>query len=120
MTSSLLIELGGTDGVAATVDGLYLRLLADPVTAHYFWGIDVRRVRAHMVDFLVAALDGPDRYAGRDLGVAHSGLGVSDDAFDSTAGHLLDALEAQDVRPELLDAVLERIAPLRAVVVARL
>ena len=119
MTSSLLDELGGADGVAATVDDLYRRLLSDPSVARYFWALDLRRIRAHMADFLVAALDGPDRYAGRDLGSAHAGIGVTDDAFDVTASHLLDALENRQVRPELLDSVLERIAPLRAVVVTR-
>ena len=111
MTSSLLSELGGADGVTATVDDLYRRLLADPELAHYFWAVDLRRIRIHMADFLVAALDGPDRYSGRELGVAHAELGITDEAFDATASHLLDALENRRVRPELLDSVLERIAP---------
>ncbi len=117
MTSSLLQELGGADGVAATVDDLYRRLLADPEIAHFFWAVDLGRIRAHMTDFLIAALDGPDRYAGRNLDVAHADVGVTDDAFNSTASHLLDALENRRVRPELLDSVLERIAPFRAAVV---
>jgi hemoglobin len=118
VTVSLVDELGGAEGLAATVDDLYRRLLADPELAAYFRAVDLRRVRSHMTDFLVAALDGPDRYAGRDLGAAHDGLHITDDAFDSTASHLLDALEARQVRPELLDSVIERVAPFRAVVVA--
>jgi hemoglobin len=118
VTSTLLGELGGKEGVAAAVDDLYRRLLSDPGLAHYFWAVDLRRVRAHMADFLVAALDGPDRYAGRSLDVAHADLGITHDAFDSTASHLLDVLEDRRVRPELLDSVLERIAPLRSLVVA--
>lgn len=117
MTSSLLTELGGADGVNATVDDLYRRLLADPELAHYFWTVDLRRIRIHMADFLVAALDGPDRYAGRGLDIAHAELGITDEAFDATASHLLDALENRRVRPELLDSVLERIAPFRTMVV---
>jgi hemoglobin len=115
--SSLVDELGGTDAVAAAVDDLYRRLLADPSTAHYFWGIDLRRVRAHMADFLIAALDGPDRYTGRNLDIAHADLGITHDAFDSTTSHLLGVLEDRQVRPELLDAVLERIAAFRSLVV---
>jgi hemoglobin len=116
---TLVDELGGPDGLAATVDDLYRRLLADPELAPYFRSVNLRRLRAHMTDFLVAALDGPDRYAGRDLAQAHADLHVTDDAFDLTASHLLDALEEHRVRPELLDSVLERIAPLRSVVVTR-
>ena len=38
MTSSLLQELGGADGVAETVDDLYRRLLADPEIAPLLLG----------------------------------------------------------------------------------
>ena len=62
---------------------------------------------------------GPDAYAGRALDVAHAHLGVTDAAFDSTASHLLDALEHRSVRPELVDSVLDRVAPLRSSAVAR-
>jgi hemoglobin len=113
----ILVELGGPDGVSVTVDDLYRRLLGDPAVAPYFAGVDLDRVRAHMTDFLVAVLDGPDRYTGRTLVTAHAGLAVTDEAFDATASHLLDALEDRAVRPEVLDRVLERVAPLRSSVV---
>ena len=116
-TSSLLDELGGVVGLRATVDDLYRRLLGDPDLAPYFIGSDIERIRAHMTDFLVAVLDGPDAYAGRDLGLAHAHLSVTDAAFDATASHLLDALEHRPVRSELLDFVLDRFAPFRAAVV---
>ena len=115
----LMVELGGQVGVSATVDDLYRRLVGDPVVAPYFEGVDLDRVRTHMTDFLVAVLDGPDRYRGRSLMTAHARLGITDDAFDSTASHLLDALEERAVRPEVLDLVLDRVAPLRSSVVSR-
>jgi len=34
--------IGGSAAVAAAVDVLYARLLADPQLAHYFDGVDVR------------------------------------------------------------------------------
>jgi hemoglobin len=117
--SMILRELGGAEGVAATVEDLYRRLLDDPDLAPYFRGVDLRRVRAHMTDFLVAVIDGPDRYTGRRLDEAHAHLAITDAAFDATASHLLDAMEHRSVRPELLDTVLDRIAPLRSAVVNR-
>jgi hemoglobin len=117
MPTTILAELGGQSGVAATVDDLYRRLLHDPEVAPYFTGVDLDRLRAHMTDFLVAVIDGPDHYSGRELAVAHGHLLITDAAFDATASHLLDALEDRSVRPALLDTVLDRIAPLRAVVV---
>lgn len=114
---TLLAELGGADGVAATVADLYRRLLRDRDVAPYFAGVDLARLEAHMADLLVAVLDGPDHYSGRDLASAHAGLRITHDAFDSTASHLLDALEDRSVRPEVLDAVLDKVAPLRRSVV---
>ncbi|WP_028645815.1 group I truncated hemoglobin [Nocardioides sp. URHA0020] len=116
-TRTMLLELGGPEGVAATVDELYRRLLHDPEIAPYFVGVDVAAIRIHMTDFLVAVVDGPDHYAGRDLASAHGRLHITDAAFDATASHLLDTLEDRAVRPDLLDAVLDRIAPLRASIV---
>jgi hemoglobin len=116
---ALVVELGGHAGVSATVDSLYRRLVGDPMVAPYFEGVDLDRVRSHMTDFLVVVLDGPDRYHGRTLVAAHAQLGITDDAFDSTASHLLDALEERAVRPEVLDLVLDRVAPLRSSVVSR-
>jgi hemoglobin len=115
----ILTALGDADGVAATVDDLYARLLDDPTVAPYFQGIDIERIKVHMTDFLVTVLDGPDRYQGRQLARAHAPLSITDEAFDSTAAHLLDALEARAVRPEVLDLVLDRVAPLRSAVVTR-
>jgi len=117
VSQPIVSELGGPDGVSATVDDLYRRLLADSTVAPYFEGSDLARVTMHMTDFLIAVLDGPDRYQGRSLHTAHEHLAITDEAFDSTASHLLDALEHRDVRPEVLDLVLDRIAPLRSSVV---
>jgi len=116
---SLLDELGGVAGLRATVDDLYRRLLGDRELAPYFAGTDLERIRAHMTDFLVAVVDGPDAYAGRDLEVAHAPLSVTDAAFDATASHLLDALEHRQVRSALLDSVLDRVAPFREAVVTQ-
>ena len=118
-TEPILVELGGPIGVSATVDVLYRKLLDDPAVAPYFEAVDLDRIRAHMTDFLIAVLDGPDLYEGRDLATAHAHLGITDDAFDVTASHLLDALEERAVRPEVLDVVLDRVAPLRSSVVRR-
>lgn len=119
MNQSIVEGLGGPAVVAVAVEDLYRRLLADPEVAPYFVGVDVRQIRGHMTDFLVAALDGPDEFAGRDLSDAHAHLAVTDEAFNLTASHLLDTLEDRQVRPELLDSVLERIAPFRSAIVAR-
>jgi hemoglobin len=111
--------LGGEAAVAAAVDALYDRLLADPVTAPYFDRVDMRRLAGHLRIFLVVALGGPAVYKGRDLGVAHAPLGITSEAWDHTVGHLVDALASLDVNAPLIDDVLAHLAPLRPLIVTR-
>jgi hemoglobin len=110
--------LGG-ENAAAAVDALYDRLLADPVTAPYFDGVDRRRLAAHSRIFLVAALGGPAVYRGRDLGSAHASLGITGEAWEHTVRHLVDALASLDVSVPLIDDVLAHLLPLKSVVVTR-
>lgn len=111
--ADVLAAVGGTSGIALTVDELYRELLDDPVVAPYFDGIDVPRVRRHMGEFLISALGGPQQYRGRDLSLAHTGLDVTDDAFDRTVAHLVGALERRGMSPEMVTHVVSGLAVLR-------
>ena len=48
---------------------------------------------------------------------AHATLAITDDHFDRVASHLVDVLSALPTAEPLVDEVLERIAPLRALIV---
>ena len=120
MTSSatLLERLGGTTAVSTAVDDLYVRLLADPVVAPVFEGVDTAAVSAHMKEFLAAAVGAPGaRYRGRDLHAAHAGLGITDEMFDRVATHLTSVLSYAGAEPAAVDEVVAKVAPLRAEVV---
>jgi hemoglobin len=111
--------LGGENAVAAAVDALYDRLLADPVTAPYFDGVDMRRLNGHLRIFLVAALGGPAVYRGRDLGAAHASLGITSEAWDHTVDHLVAGLVSLSVSAPTIDDVLAHLAPLKPMIVTR-
>ena len=57
--ASVFEQIGGKPAVSATVDGLYERLLADPVIAPYFAGTDMDRQTRHMRAFMALALGVP-------------------------------------------------------------
>lgn len=114
----LLAAVGGQPALTRVVADLYRRILADPDLAPWFAGVDVDRLRAHVVDLLTAAVGAdPARHTGREVALAHAGLGVTDEAFDRVAGYLVDALGAAATPDGLVDAVVERITPLRGDVV---
>lgn len=83
--------------MAAAVDGLYERLLADPSLAPYFGGADV--------------------HGGRDGHPAHAGPGVTDAAFDRVVVHLVTTLAWLGLPGETIAAIGATLAPLREQIV---
>jgi hemoglobin len=114
---SIYQAIGGRAAVAAAVEGLYGRLLADPELGRFFPGGVGARHRGYVVTILGEALGGPERYRGPDLARAHSGLGISDAHFDRTAAHLQATLDELGVPRELADRIVAIVAGLRPAVV---
>jgi hemoglobin len=116
---SIYDEIGGRDAVAAAVDIFYDKVLGDDVLAPYFIATDMGRQKTHMRAFLAAAIGGPAIYAGRDMGAAHRGLGVTDEAFDHVVEHLVATLTELSVPAQTIGAIGAKLLPLRAIVVER-
>ena len=73
--------MGGYDAIAAVVDDLLPRLREDSLLAR-FWtsprSVDTNnRERQLAIDFIAAAAGGPTIYLGRDMKLAHEGMGIS-------------------------------------------
>ena len=78
---SLYARLGGYDAIAAVVDDLLPRLRQDSLLGR-FWtsprSVDTNnRERQLAIDFIAAAAGGPTIYLGRDMKLAHEGMGIS-------------------------------------------
>ncbi len=114
---SIYDQIGGTAAVSATVEELYARVLGDPLVAPYFEDIDMERQRHHMRAFIAAALGGTHVYEGRDMAIVHADLGITAREFDRVASHLAGALRTLGVQTAQVQAILARIAPLRAEIV---
>jgi hemoglobin len=114
---SIYDSIGGAPAVAAAVDSFYARVLADPRLAPFFASTDLERLKAHQRSFIAAALGGPEVFRGRDLAVAHGGLGIGDGDFDAVVEHLVAALTGLGVPGETIAQVGAALAPLRAKIV---
>ena len=78
---SLYVRLGGYDAIAAVVDDLLPRLREDSLLSR-FWtsprSVDTNnRERQLAIDFIAAAAGGPTIYLGRDMKLAHKGMGIT-------------------------------------------
>ncbi|MDR7110487.1 hemoglobin [Microbacterium trichothecenolyticum] len=114
--ATLYQRLGEGAGIAAVVDGLYSRIMADETLAPFFEHTRMIEQKRHMALFLAAAAGGPDGYKGKDLGVAHAGRGISDADFDRVIGHAAAALAEAGVDADAIDQVAGALMPLRALV----
>jgi hemoglobin len=115
---SLYARVGGQPAVAAAVDGLYDRILADPELRPYFEGVGIERLKGHQRAFITVALGGPDRYVGRPLDGAHLELGITHDAFAHVVAHLIATLRSLGVDQEAIDAIVGALGPLQPQIVA--
>jgi hemoglobin len=110
---SIYEAIGGRPSVKAAVDGLYMRLFADPELSRYFPAGVSDRHRAYVVTLVGEALGGPERYRGPDLAAAHRHLRISNAHFDRTAAHLDTVLDGLGVPRELIDQIIGIVASLR-------
>ena len=100
---TLYERLGGADKIAAIVDDMTERVLADPrvnferqnvktswVGTHYKpWEptpANIDQVKRHMVEFLTLATGGPSQYTGRDMHTIHKDMRITNNEFDAMIG----------------------------------
>jgi hemoglobin len=101
--ASLYTRLGGYDAIAAVIDDLLTRIRSDALLAR-FWTSPrsddtLNRERQLAVDFVVASAGGPAFYLGRDMTIAHKGMGITKAdyaAFQHCLSSTLDAFEVPE------------------------
>jgi hemoglobin len=104
MTETMYQSIGGDPGLTQLVDRFYTRVWSDPELKGYFEGIDKDDLKRHQRSFLTFALGGgPD--TGKSLPDAHTGLKITDAAFDRVAKHLRYAMEELDVDKSLAQII---------------
>jgi hemoglobin len=118
--SSLYQRIQYAGGLRRLVNGLYRRVLADPLLMVYFKHLDdqdLRWLRWHMLTLLAVVAGGPSSYQGRDLHEAHADLHVTGEAFDRVVWHLQATLQELEVQREDQQAILAAVRARREEVV---
>ncbi|KAI8473828.1 MAG: hypothetical protein J3K34DRAFT_466299 [Monoraphidium minutum] len=101
--STVFEKLGGKENVQAAVELFYQKIQADPLTAPFFEGIDMKKQKAKQLQFMALAFGGPNDYKGRSMGAAHAGLDLNDAHFDAVAGHFVSTLRELGVDAAVVD-----------------
>jgi hemoglobin len=110
--SSLYQRIQYAGGLRRLVNGLYPRVLADPLLMSYFKHLnerDLQWLRWHMLTLLAVVTGGPSAYRGRDLHEAHADLHITGEAFDRVAWHLQRTLQDLEVQDKDQQAILAAV-----------
>ncbi|HET7715574.1 MAG TPA: group 1 truncated hemoglobin [Bauldia sp.] len=110
--TTLYQRLGGYDAIAAVTDDFLAQLMNDEEFAVFFAGMSddtVKRVRQEVVEFFCQATGGPCNYTGRDMKVAHTGLGITAEQWQKSLVYFAASMNKfkvpEDVQAELAAAV---------------
>ena len=108
---SLYERLGGLEAITAVVDEFIKNLAADERVNKKLAksGMNVPRVRLHLIEQVCAATGGPCKYTGLSMKKTHKNMGVTEGEFTAVVEDLTKALDKFNVpeqeKSELLGAL---------------
>lgn len=108
---SLYDRLGGLEAITAVVDEFIKNLAADERVNKKLArsGMNVPRVRLHLIEQVCAATGGPCKYTGLSMKTTHKNMGVTEGEFNAVVEDLTKALDKFNVpgqeKSELLGAL---------------
>jgi len=117
MPDTLFNKYGGFETFSKITSNFYKKVLDSPQVEHYFRDIDMDRLISHQTNFLAKALGGPDKFAGRDLALAHANMNISSEDFDEVVELLEEALEEAAVEDVDIVTILSVIGELKEQIV---
>ena len=112
--ASLYERLGGEAAINAVVDGMYVKIFADPELEDFFRKTDKEHQKDMQRKFLTLATGGPSNYDGKNMKDAHKGRGIANKEFDLVFGHVVSTMVELGVSQELIGEVGALLEPLRA------
>ncbi|UWZ59763.1 group 1 truncated hemoglobin [Dactylosporangium aurantiacum] len=111
-------RVGGGPAIKLVVDQLYTWILLDEELSPYFATVTVESLKRHMAALLAQVLGGPQEYTGRELGESHRGLGITDAHYTRVVDLALAALFLAHAPRDVIAAVEDTLAAVRADIVA--
>jgi hemoglobin len=109
---SIYESIGGEAALAAVVDDLYERILADEMLSAFFVGTNLNKLKGRQIEFFGQALGGPMVYQGGTMKDVHRGLGIERAHLDRVAEHLVASLAAAGVPEETIAEIAAVVMPL--------
>jgi hemoglobin len=116
---SLYSRLGGTPNVTAIFSDVIDRASHDPQLKVTFAGVNLGRVKGHIVEFICSLTGGGCLYSGDSMHDAHGGLGVTEAQFFELVTILRDSMRRHGVQLRERNELLQILAPMKRDIVER-
>lgn len=116
---TLCDRLGGAALLAQVADELVEVSRTDPVSAHHFAKVNLKRLKQQIGIQLCAVADGPCVYDGDDMKAVHAGQNITQADFYRLVEHLRTILDAHGVATADKNELLKRLAPMKRDVVTK-
>lgn len=95
-------DLGGKIMLEKISKSFYDKVYADSWIGLYFKDVPQNVIESQQVDFMMAALGGPNQYCGKLPVEAHSHMMITEELFDVRQKYLNEAMKEVGAHPELI------------------
>jgi hemoglobin len=120
VSQTLFDKYGGVPVVTEIVRDFYKRVMRRPNLRRYFVNVPLEAVIHHQIAFVSMVLGKtPHDYSGRSMKEAHRGIGITSASFELAAQLLSDTLVSAEVEQADIDAIMAKVASLRADIVEK-
>jgi hemoglobin len=120
VAQTLFDKYGGVPVVTEIVRDFYKRVMRRPNLRRYFVNVTLEAVIHHQIAFVSMVMGKtPHDYSGRSMKEAHRGIGITSASFELAAQLLSDTLVSAEVEQADIDAIMAKVASLRADIVEK-
>jgi hemoglobin len=120
VSQTLFDKYGGVPVVTEIVRDFYKRVMRRPNLRRYFVNVTLEAVIHHQIAFVSMVMGKtPHDYSGRSMREAHRGIGITAASFELAAQLLSDTLVSAEVEQADIDAIMAKVASLRADIVEK-
>jgi len=119
---TLYQRLGGREALKGVVDDFVANIVADPRVNSRFKGLQpaaVAKLQTNLADQICDATGGPCAYLGREMKVAHGGMGITDAEWSATVEDLVKSLNKFKVGAKEQQELLAILGPMKKDIVGQ-
>jgi hemoglobin len=117
--ATLYDDMGGKEGIDRLVDNSIKSFLADPRIGKTFDDTNMVRFRTMLTAQFCHIADGPCKYNGHSMAVAHRGLALRQVDFNALAEDLQSAMDVSGIPFRTQNRLLALLAPMQRDVVTK-